>query len=605
MSINNLTVNEEKLKNLYLRNVSLGLVQGPITGIPSVDKPWLKYYEERAILTEDFEGSALDYLKMKNKNHLASIAIEYFGTKISYQGLFERINIVSKAFLEKGVKAGDVVTLALPNTPENLISVYALNQIGAIANIIDLRLKGEKLEKAIKSSNSKFLIGSSLFIDNLKEVIPQTEVSDVIIASPVDSLNPLVRALYQLKEGKVDLTGTGYIAWKQFYESGILSSKTIDHVSKNEDPICILHTSGTTGDSKGVVFSNGNFNAMATQLQYCGFCVEPGHTFFNQVPPFLVYNTLIATHFPLSRGVRMRMNPEYQPDKFYENIYKYKINHTVAGPADWGSFTDHPIAKKRKYDYLMSMVSGSDKINDEKMKEINDIVAAGGSKARVYEGYGMTEVGSAATTNLPQITVPGSVGIPLPNINVCVYDNDEEKELGYGEIGEICFSGPTVMMGYYEKPEATKEVLREHSDGKIWMHSGDLGYMDENGSVYLKGRLKRIIVNHEGFKISPLDLEKIISTLPFVKDCCAIGVEDTNHVSGSVPVVVVSLHDDVMMDIEEVKGKVYDICKQELSARYFPNDVVVRDELPLTPVGKVDYRLLIDEYSSNSYVKKR
>ena len=599
---------ENKMRDLYLKGISKGSIEGPLVGIPNIDKPWLKYYNDDAIVTNDFQGNCIEYLEDTNKTRLFYTAIEYFNKKITYNELFEKIDIVSKAFMEMGINEGDIVTVALPNTPENTIAVYAINKIGAIANIVDLRLKGDKLKDAINKTNSKLMIASDMFIENLDEVISETTLEDVVVTTPVESLNKFFKFLYNTKSKKYETQNFNGIKWKDFYEKGLWSNKESQYESKADDTFCIVYTSGTTGDAKGVMLTNKNFNSMAEQLKNCGFGVEAGHVFMNQVPPFLVFNTLVAGHFPLSRGVRMRMFPEYRPDIFYKNISKYKINHTVAGPADWGSFADNEKESRGKnYEHLISAVSGSDKFNEEKKEIVNDIFADGNSKTKVTEGYGMTEVGAAAVTNLPQVNVKNSVGIPLPSVNICIYDNDNDTELGYNQVGEICFSGPTVMKGYYNKPEATAEVLKDHGDGKIWMHSGDLGYMDENGVLFLKGRLKRIIVRFDGFKVSPLDIEKVVDEMPMIKDCCAVGIDDKEHVSGAIPVVFAVLKEGACLEKEtsEIKEEIMNACKKELSDKYIPKDVVIVDELPLTPVGKVDYRELTKEYENTHYVKKR
>ena len=523
---------------------------------------------------------------------------------MTYNEFFARIDNVAKSFLEIGVKEGDIVTLSLPNTPENLIALYALNKIGAIANLIDLRLKGEKLVHAINCTNSKLIIASDLFMNELDEVIKETTIDKVIISSPVDSLNSIMKAGFRLKNKIKKPENFDYITWKQFYQKGLLSSKNNNYESKPDDVVCILHTSGTSGNSKGVEFTNSNFNAMAEQLRDCGFGVEAGHKFLNQVPPFLAFNIFVASHFPLSRGVVLRLLPDYQPDIFYKNINRFKPNHTIAGPADWNSFKENKKAYNRDYSYLMTMVSGSDKIN-EKMKEfVDELFKKGGSKSKITEGYGMTEVGAAAVTNLPQINVSGSVGIPLPSINICIYDNDNECELQNNQIGEICFSGPTVMKGYLDNIEATNEALRMHDDGQLWMHSGDLGCMDNNGSIYYKGRLKRIIARHDGIKVPPLDVEKVINMNPLVRNSCVIGVDDKEHGFGSIPIAVVTLNDE-SDNLEEIKEKIIESCKGQLSEKYIPKAIEVVEELPLTPVGKVDYRKLTEEYNTHEYVKKK
>ena len=604
-------LSEEELKerDAYLQKLANGTYQGPPVGYPDLDKPWLKHYGEEALDYGNTNMSTTKFLKECNKHLLHKVAIEYFKFNITYKELFRRIDNASKAFLEMGVKPGDIVTLSLPNIPENLVAMYALNQIGAVANMIDLRLKEDKLVSTINKCNSKLIITSDLFLDNFAEVKDQTTIEKVVVASVLDSIPKVFKPVAKkkmAKEGVVvpEVTGLDYMTWDEFYKIGKNSKKEINDTFGNDDVMVIHHTSGTTGDSKGVVLTNRCFNTMAEHLHHCGFDIQNGDRFFNQAPPFLVFNTLVASHFPLTRGVVLVMNPEYRPDIFYDNIYKHKINHSIAGPADYNSFTEHPEARGRDYRRVKTLVSGSDKINEEKKDECDDILAEGGSVCKVTEGYGMTEVGAAAVTNLPQINVRGSVGIPLPATNVCIYDNDNGTELGYNQVGEICFSGPTLMQGYLNNPEETENALRNHGDF-TWMHSGDLGYIDENGAVFLKGRLKRVVVNYQGFKISPLDLERIIDTHPVVNNCCVIGANDTEHGFGQIPVAVIVPNTELLGDHEEFKEEIMGYCKEQLSDKYIPKDIVLADELPLTPVGKVDYRALTEKYNNGGFVKRR
>lgn len=308
----------------------------------------------------------------------------------------------------------------------------------------------------------------------------------------------------------------------------------------------------------------------------------------NQVPPFLAYNLIMATHLPLILHMTVVMLPDYQPNKFAENIMKLKPNHAVAGPADWNNFLENPNTRKADFSFLKTMASGSDTMRAKNKQAVNELVRDRGGKYGVMEGYGMTEIGSAACTNVPQCDVLGSVGIPLSKNNFCIYDNDEDKELTYNKIGEICMSGPTVMSGYFNNPEETDNILKKHKDGTVWLHSGDLEYISEDGCIFLEGRLKRIIIRHDGIKVSPFSIEKLVMKHTNIESCCVVGAFDTEHQRGQVPMVYCvfkEANDQTLKEIQE-------LCERELSANYVPYDYKVLDSLPLTPNGKVDYRAL-------------
>lgn len=593
---------ESKERDKHLRRISIGEEQGPLVGYPSIDKPWLKYYPEEIIMKDSDEQGIYDYMRSRNTNHNL-IAINYFGNKMTFGDLFKRIENTAKAFLEMGIKEGDIVTLLLANTPENVICMYALNRIGAIPNMVDLRQQDEKLVHSINSTNSKMVITTDLFLENLDKVADKLRTDKVVVASPFDSMPmPLEKTIKLLKK-QYKPQNLETMKWKQFEKIGALSDKKIDHVSKGDEPACIVHTSGTTGNPKGVVLTNKGFNAMVLEYEDVIVKAKIGDKILCQVPPFLAYSAIMDLHLPLSLGVTLEMLPNYEPEKFADNIYKHKTAHAVAGPADWNSFLTSKKVPKRDYSFLVTMGSGSDKIDTRKRHEIDEILAKSGCQCRVFEGYGMTEVGSAAVTNLPYHIVDDSVGVPLSKMSIMIYDNDAECELPYGEVGEVCISGDTMMKEYYDNPEETAHTIRLHPDGKYWVHSGDYGYMNSDGNLFLKGRLKRIIVLHEGFKVSPVDIEKVLMNTGLVESCCVVGANDIESGYGAIPVANVVLNSDVIDDEEKIINKLMEACNEALSERYRPRRIAVRDSLPLTDVGKIDYRALESLCNSENDVK--
>lgn len=602
--LSKLTEKEQMERDLYLRKLATGEIQGPPTGYGSIDKPWLKYYPEKTVKSKTSEKNIYEYILERNKNRLDKIAINYFGKKITYKQLFESIDTAAKAFNDMGIKKGDIVTLSSANTPQNAISIYALNKLGAIANIIDLRLKGEKLKKAINLTESKLIVTTDLFISNLDEVINETSIENVIVTSPFDSMPLVLNKLLKLKNKQKETKNMQQsITWDEFYKKGKKITEELNvQPSKSDDGICIMHTSGTTGDSKGVLLKNKTFNAMVLQYEDNVVTIKDGERLLSQVPPFLAYSAIMAIHLPLSLGLRIEMLPDYKPEKFAENVYKHKTAHAVAGPADWNNFLEDKNASKRDYSFLSTLGSGSDKISTKKRKTIDKILENAGCKNKIIEGYGMTEVGSAAVTNIQSHIVDESVGIPLPKMCVQIYDNELETECQYNEQGEICFHGDTMMKAYFNNPTATENTMKLHSDGKYWIHSGDIGYMDPNGNIFLQGRIKRLILRHDGIKISPYDIEKIVLEVDGVKDCCTVAIDDLEHGYGSVPGISVVIKEEFKPETEEILDKINNKCNNELSEKYLPKQIRTVDELPLTPVGKIDYRQL--EKESNAIQKQ-
>lgn len=553
-----------------------------LTGYASIDKPWLKYYSEEAINTPLPECTIFEYLWENNKDYLEDVALIYFGRKITYKELFRNINKTVSAFSSLGVKTGDIVAIALPNIPENIYCLYALNKLGAVADMVDLRSKGELLEHYLNESDARFAVICELFAENAFEIVERVHIKKWIVVSPFNSLPKPLQMLMRLKTGKIHLA-KNVILWKQFLNSAPLNDKGMP--AHTTDIACIFHTSGTTGIPKGVMLTNQNFNAMTVEYKYSGLDFSDGDTFLNQVPPFLAYNSILAIHLPLVLHMCIKLLPDYQPNRFAKNISKHKPNHVVAGPADWKNFIECQDKLAKNLSFLKTMASGSDAMSIKDKVYLNDLVKNRGGHYAILEGYGMTEIGSAACTNLPHCNVLGSVGVPLSLNTFCVFDNDNNCELPYGETGEICMTGPTVMKGYYKNQEETENVLRKHHDGKIWLHSGDLGHIDENGFVYIDGRLKRVIVRYDGIKVFPFPIEQTISKDKSIIACCVVGKNDTAHGQGQVPVAFIVLNKNTPKSVKEIKTD----CELELNENYIPSDYIIVEKLPLTPNGKVDY----------------
>lgn len=579
-------------RDLYLKGLVDGTLQGPLTGYATIDKPWLRFYDEKIFEVDVPNMSAYDFMSKSNLENDDLVALYYYGKKYTYSSLMKKIAEVENSLRAYGVKKGDIVSVALPNVPENVFVFYALNKIGAMANMVDLRKKGDMLTSAINDVSSKLMFGCDLFLKNIDEVIDKTALEKVVVVSPATSLPPIVKQIYKLSDKTEKVENPKFVSWNDFVNTKCYHDVVREKVD-GDTPACILYTSGTTGAAKGVVLTNNNFNTMAVQYQNLGIEYNKGERFMNQVPTFLAYNLVVSTHMPLCLGLDVIMFPNYEPDKFAENVMKYKIKHVLAGPADWTNFLENEKVNKKDLSYLVSMGSGSDKINSDLKEKINEKIASRGGQHKVLEGYGQTEVSSAACTNLPNVDIRDSVGVPYPMMSIGIFD-DDNCELLYGQKGNICISGPSMMKEYFNNPEATAEVMVTHDDGTVWIHTGDLGYMDENGVLYLSGRKKRVIVRHDGIKISPFDIEKVVDSLDFVGASCVVGVDDIEHGAGSVPCINIVPSENSNLSDEEMKQYVIDMCALQLTDKYCIGEVNVMNELPLTPAGKVDYRKLTD-----------
>ena len=427
---------KEQQNDLYRRKVALGEVQGEMTGYASIDKPWLKYYSEEAINAELPNCSLYEYLWENNKDYLNEYALNYFGRKITYGKMFFFIDRVASALATIGVKRGDIVTITLPNIPESVYFVYALNKLGAIVNLVDLRAKGSDLINYYREVNTTIAIVSDLFVENTIDIIDKTAIKNLIVISLFESFPKIVKIILKKKKG-IEHNNIVVYSWKDFLKEA--RNEQMERIASGYDDVaCILHTSGTTGSPKGVMLTNRNINAMVVQYRKSGIEFKAGDKFMNQVPPFLAYGMIMATHLPLSLHMQTILLPQYQPHKFAENVMKTKPNHVIAGPADWGNFLENKKVNKVKFSFLKTLASGSDTMSIKCKKEVNTLMERQGCRNRIIEGYGMTEAGAAACTNLPHCDVEGSVGIPLPKTILFFYYNDLKEEFTNNLRVEIC-----------------------------------------------------------------------------------------------------------------------------------------------------------------------
>lgn len=565
------------------------------TGFPSIDKPWLKYYPEVAIDASLPDCTIYEYLWENNKDYPNDIALEYMGAKITYGELFAHIDVCEKSLAALKVKQGDIVTVALPSVPEALYMVYALNKMGAVANMIH-PLAGEKeiLHYLNEVSSDVAVIFEGTY-KIVKNSIHTTMVKKAVVVSAGDSLPFGIKQLYLLKNKLPTFSADSmFMNWKQFIANG--EGVTAVPVKKDSSTVAVIsHTGGTTGEPKGVMCSDRNINALIWQIG-CNLPHGRQERYLVVLPPFINYSLVNAMLEPLAFGFRVILIPAYDPNKFDEYIKKYRPNHISSIPAYWEACLSNEKLRKMDLSCLKYIFYGGDAMNVKKEAEVNELLAAGGVKMKLRKGLGSTEMVSAATVTYDDCNMPGSVGAPLVKVNCKIVEPDTFDELTYNKEGEICFAGDTLMLGYYNKPEATDEMVKIHPDGQRWIHTGDLGYITENGVLFVSGRIKRIIMTKgkDGVvtKMFPDRIEKAVLMHPAVGLCCVIGVADEERIHYAKAVVVLN---DGCEASEQITQEIINNCKELLPEYMVPEVVEYRTDLPRTERGKVDYRALEKE----------
>ena len=559
-------------------------------------KPWLKYYAQKYIDQTLPTLSAFDYVCNRNRNHLNDTALDYYGRKFTYADLIVNVKKTAAALRGVGVKKGDIVTVVSVMTPEVIALFYAADMVGATLNLVDPRYSVEGIHEYIEEVDSHLLVCLNVVYERCRQAAKRTNVEKVIVLSPADSLPPVMAVGYKLTTPDKNKYASNVIRWKQFIKGGEGQSTAAEPY--DPDHACVVvHTGGTTGSPKGVMLTDNCFNALAQQFRAYDKLFHRGQKLMNIMPPFIAYGYACGVHLPLVLGFTVIIIPNLDPAKLGSLVLKYKPEHMFGVPAHYQQLAADPKLRDKDLSFILNYAAGGDAIARGAEQTVNDFLAAHGVRYPMAKGYGMTEVSSAATIAAGNVTKPGSVGIPMVNTVVSIFEPGTETELPIGQRGEICICTPTAMKGYYNKPEETAYLLRRHADGQLWAHTGDIGSMDEDGFVYLDARIKRIIIRHDGFKVFPSMIENVISRHPAVHQCCVVGCADTDHTQGRLPFVFVVLEPAATGKKRQILRELRQLCLEDLPEYVQPaaSAYKIIPEMPLTPAGKADYRKLEEE----------
>lgn len=572
------------------------------TRFPSIDKPWLKYYSSDAIYGDLPECTIYEYLMINNEKHPSDIAINYFGRKISYNELFHNIDRTAAAFRKIGVKEKEIVTVALPSIPEALYCVYALNKIGAIANMIHPLAGKDETINYFNEVKSQVVVIFDGAYKAIADSMDKTSAKKVIVASLGDSLPLPLKIVYRLKVKSPELDGNIFEHWKNFINKGEWTG--VKQFKKNcHDVAIISHTGGTTGEPKGCMLSDYNVNALCYQL-VSAFRYERQGRCLSVLPPFVNYSLVDSMLAMLDIGYTVILLPKYEQDKFCKYIKQYKPNIVLSIPAYWEALLSIPGNTNTDMSCFEQIYYGGEGMSEECERELNELLQKCGSKTTLCKGLGSTEMTAAATQSYPNCNLLGSVGVPLAKTNCKIIDPESYKEKEYFQEGEICFQGPTLMIGYYDREDATNDVIKIHADGLRWLHTGDLGYVNEDGIVFVTGRIKRIIMTKgkdgQVTKMFPDRIEKAIYSNTAVDLCCVIGIPDITRINYPKAIIVLKRG---VGKTASTKEEILDTCKALLPEYMIPNEIEFWDELPRTARGKIDYKFLEDKIAKNTVQK--
>ena len=556
--------------------------------------PWLSSYGDAKFHLEYPSGSMSDMVFATADKYPSNIALSCMGTKIKYKTFKANVNKTARALLALGIKAGDKVTVCMPNLPQMVYFLYALNRIGAVASMIHPLSAVGEIVYFLKEVDSHIILTLDTFYKKITDVEKQISIKKIILTGAAEGLGFVKKTAYKLVKGKKDRNFTAnsnVIFWDKFIK-GANSIKNFEPKKMDDNELAvILFSGGTTGVTKGIMLSNKNFNALAIQTgEMCGRELV-GTRMLAAMPCFHGFGLGICIHTMLVVGGQSILVPKFNVKEYSELIKTQKPNYIAGVPTLYEALTRSNYLDGVNLSFLMGVFSGGDALSIELKKKLDKYLADHGATIRVREGYGLTESVTASCLTPLKKEREGSIGVPYPDTYFKICKPGTTEELPYGTDGEICLTGPTIMLGYFNRPEENAITLIKHEDGKVWLHTGDLGMMDEEGFVYFKQRIKRMIIT-SGFNVYPSQIENIIDAHEAVQMSCVIGVKDPYKVQKVKAFVTLKKGYEPS---KELKRDILNYCRERIAKYAMPYDIEFRAELPKTLVGKVAYTVLEKE----------
>jgi len=561
----------------------------------SSSAPWREYYGNTPVSLDYPHVSMFEMVALAAGKYPENIAYSFMGKETTFRTFLKRIDAAAKGLWNMGIRKGDKVTICMANTPQALDCFYALNRIGAIPNMIHPLSAAKEIAFYLNFSKSKAILTLDQFYYKVESILPELENETTILIAriaeelpfPLSALYPVTKSARAVKK----LPRKGYTSWYDMVNAG-RNTELPPHDVHFDDCGAILYSGGTTGTTKGIMLSNLNFNALGLQtIAASGYGSVAGMKMLSVMPVFHGFGLGIGIHTALIGGATCILIPQFNVKIYAETLIKQKPNLIPGVPTLFEALLRADSLKGQDLSFLKGIFSGGDSLSPELKKKVDIFLKAHGCTEQIREGYGTTECVTASCLTPKDYARSGSIGVPFPDTYYKVVTPGTTEEVPANTEGEICVSGPTVMMGYMDNPEETAHTLRRHYDGRIWLHTGDLGHMDQDGFIYFRQRIKRMIVT-SGYNVYPSQLENIIDGHDKVLLSCVIGIKD-EYRGRKIKAYIVPMPG--IEPTEELKKDLLDYCSSHIAKYAMPREIEFRTELPKTLVGKVAYRVLEEE----------
>lgn len=562
------------------------------------ERPWLEFYDEQGIPgnIEYPDCSMVDMVMQSAEKWPDNVAYVYYGHKVTYKNFVKKIEKAARALKNYGVKEGDRVTICMPNTPEGITMVYAVNMVGAICNMVHPLSSEKELEYYIKVAESKYVLVFDAIFDKIYRLRDSAGLERIIVVRPSDGLGFLKQKMYRLlhvKKVKLPINDSRVVLWEDFIANSYFYQGNYHEERSANDPAVILYSGGTTGAPKGILLTNLNFNALGIQATTVIKQAVPGATILSILPIFHGFGLGVCIHTPLCKGMGCILIPAFSYKQFADMIRKNEPNFIAGVPTLYESLVNSKL-KSGDLKSVTAVICGGDALNQTLRDKVNKCLETYGSSAKIRVGYGLTEATGAVCLSPENSFKNGIIGAPFPDIYCKIIRTGTHDQADVGEEGEICISGPLVMVGYLNDDAETAQALRLHDDGKVWLHTGDLGSLGEDGFIYFAQRLKRMIIS-SGYNIYPTHLESIINSHEGVLTSTVIGIDHPHK--GQVPKAFIVLKSGYKAG-KKVEREIRELLERNVPVYALPVAYEFRDKLPQTLVGKVAFKKLEEEEKS-------
>ena len=564
-----------------------------------VKTPWLANYGDVPAHLKYHSGSMWDAIEDIVARYPDYIAYDFMGSTTTYRRFASQVELCARALKAIGVREGDKITICMPNCPQTVIMFYAVNLVGAISNMVHPLSSEKEIEFFLKESGSLYAITLDQFYGKFEAIRQNVNLAQIIIASIRDALSTPLKAGYMLTDGrkiKKIPDDAPVIRWNHFLRQGSGYHWKYRENKKPEDPAVILYSGGTTGTTKGILLSNLNFNALAAQIIATNPMFRPGDKMLAVMPMFHGFGLGVSIHSMLCNGGRCILVPRFTVTSYAKLLRRKHCNFIAGVPTLYEALLREPSMEGADLSCLKGVFSGGDSLSTELKKRFDKFLFEHNSSVQIREGYGTTECVTASCLTPYHMNKEGSIGLPFPDMYYKIVKPGTQEEVPYGEEGEICLAGPTVMLEYRNHPEETAQTLQTHPDGLTWVHTGDLGLMDSDGFVYFRQRIKRMIVT-SGYNVYPSQIENILDAHELVQISCVIGIPDPYKMQRVKAFVVLK---PGISPSEENRERIMDYCRKNIAKYALPKEIEFRDQLPKTLVGKVAYRELEAEEAAKN-----